>query len=302
MEDKENKNFVVGKALFVGLPGRLFIFLLIIVSVGGILYKESLYTVLTSILHRGDSSHGLFVPLVSAFLIWGKFDRIKKNTPETAALPAVFMMVVGGFLFFLIPIVKFSLVLSILSYIFIVAALVLLLFGTSTFKEIVFPLFFLITMIPLPPAIYNQIAYWMGTINTVCAVAFSKTLGVPIYREEFNIYLPGLNLFVADSCSGIRYLLSYFTFSIVYAVLFKQSNLVRLFVVFSSIPLAFVAGITRLSVIFLAAHYISPVMAEHRPHVILSWFVFLFWLVLVVAVDLYVCRNRKDTNNLRGGS
>ena len=63
----------------------------------------------------------------------------------------------------------------------------------------------------------------MRSINTSGSVALSRFFGAPIYREGYDIYMPGLHLVVDHGCSGIRYLLSYFTFSLVYAVLFKES-------------------------------------------------------------------------------
>lgn len=211
------------------------------------------------------------------------------------------MVIVGILLYYLGITTSLSLLFSILSFLFIVGALILLLYGSSVFRASAFPLFFLATMIPLPADIYNQIAGWMRQINTSAAVAVTEAFGVPLFREEFYIYLPEVNLFVSDGCSGIRYLLSYFTFSLVYAFLFKQGIVIRLLVVLGSIPLAVIGGITRLSIIFLSAHYISPVMAEDRPHIILSWAVFFFWLVMAVSLDQYLShwseRSKKSNFN-----
>jgi exosortase len=129
-------------------------------------------------------------------------------------------------------------------------------------------------------------------------VIITRALGVPLYREGFVIYLPEINLLVNDGCSGIRYLLSFFTFSIVYAALFKERNLVRLAVVLASLPLSIFAGIARLSIIFLSAYYISPVLAEHRPHVILSWLVFAFFLSGAIGIDQYVSRKKKSASSI----
>ena len=273
---------------------RFLFFLLILFGIGVTFYRESLFALSAVVLHRKGSSHGIFVPFISGYFLWLKYDRIKELRPQTALLSGGAMLL-GGVLLFFLSRAAFSLPLSVLSFLCIAAALILLFFGMEVFREALFPLFFLATMIPLPSAIYNQIAYWMRVMNTWGAVIVTKALGVPLYREGFNIYLPEINLFVADACSGIRYLLSYFTFGLVYAVLYKKGIVTRIFWVIGTVPLSIVAGITRLSVIFLSAHYISPVMAEHRPHVILSWAVFATFLFGVIVSDQYVSGVKRQT-------
>jgi exosortase len=276
---------------------RFLFFFLVLSSLGVFVFGSSLHTVFTAVIQRNDSSHGVFVPFLSAYFLWIKFHTLKGLKPEVSPLPAGILFISGILLFYLGSATIFSHFFSVLSFLFLAGALILLLFGTSVFRVTAFPLFFLAAMIPLPPDVYNQIAEWMRQVNTLAAVAVTKAFGVPLFREEFHIYLPEVNLFISDGCSGIRYLLSYFTFSLVYAFLFKQGIVIRLLVVLGSIPLAVIGGISRLSVIFLSAHYISPVMAEDRPHIILSWAVFFFWLVIAVGIDQYLSRDRGGGSN-----
>ena len=57
--------------------------------------------------------------------------------------------------------------------------------------------------------------------------------------------------------------------------------------VFASFPIAVVAGVMRLSSIYLAVLFIGPFMAGHRPHIVLSWAVFGAVLVVAIAADQY---------------
>ena len=272
---------------------RLLVLFLILLGVGIAIYGSALEALFAAVIHRQDSSHGVFVPFISGYLLWVKVDKIKELRPQTSLFPGIVMLLVGMIFLFLAKYSDFFLPFSVLSFLFVAGAIILVIFGKDLFKEVAFPLFFLATMIPIPQEIYAQIAYWMRVTNTWGSVKVTESLGVPLYREGFNIYIPAINLFVADGCSGIRYLLSYFTFSLVYAFLFKQSISARLFVILGSIPLSIVSGIARLSVIFLSAHYISPVMAKPRPHIILSWLVFVVFFVGVVGLDQYISGRKK---------
>jgi hypothetical protein len=69
--------------------------------------------------------------------------------------------------------------------------------------------------------------------------------------------------------------------------------------VMGAVPLSIAGGVLRLGVIFSSAYYIGPIMAEHRPHVVLSWTVFTVLLVGVISVDQYLSRKKRTkTGNL----
>ncbi len=271
--------------------GRLLVFLLILFGLGVTIYRPALLALFSAVIHRQGSSHGVFIPFLSGYLLWLKLDKIKKLPPQVNWPAGVTALLLGTILFFLSKNSEYSLTFGILSFLCISGGLVLLLFGSAIFKETAFPLFLLATMIPLPPKIYASIADWMREVSTTGSVMVTQALGVPLYREEFNITLPERNLLVAKSCSGMRYLLSYFSFSLVYAGLYKQNMVGRLIVVIGSFPLAIFAGIMRLSAIFLATHYINPVMAERQPHILLSWAVFAILLFGVIGIDQYLSKN-----------
>ena len=283
------------------IPGksksRLLIFVLLICVIGGIVYYPALFGLISAVLHREGSSHGLFMPFLSAYLRWTKRESLLSSTWKTNWPAGLGCLFVGAVLLQFSPHPGYFLVFSIISFLFVTSGLILLFFGASVFKVTVFPLFLLVTMIPLPQALYAQLAAWMRSITTWGSVLITSNLGVPLYREDYQISIPGVDLFVANSCSGIRYLLSYFSFSLIYAVLFKENMVSRLVIILGSIPLAMVAGIARLSAIFLAAHYIHPVMAEPRPHILISWVVFALFLFGAMAADQYIS-GRKMTGSM----
>jgi exosortase len=172
--------------------------------------------------------------------------------------------------------------------------MVLIFFGREFFKEVSFPLFFLVAMIPLPEAVYSQMADWMRNATTWGAVTLLNAIGIPLHRDGLNIYLPDMHLVVDHSCSGIRVLLSYLAFGLAYAVRYKQSNRARLLVLAVAIPLSLTHNILRLCIMFISVQYIGPVLTKSHPHVILSWSVFTVLLVAAIGVDRYVSKKVKS--------
>lgn len=279
----------------IGSPNgrrRWLIFFSILVGLSITIYAEALYDLSISVVQRHGSSHSLFVPLISGYLIWLKLDKIRGIKPHDAIMPGGAMMLAGCVLFYFGRSgTGFSM--PVLSFLLIAGGLILVLFGHRVFREVRFPLFFLAAMIPLPTAVYIQIAEWMRETVTWGSVMLLKPFGLPLYREGFDIYLPDIHLYVGHGCSGIRYLLSYFVFSFAYAFRYKQRKKARLVVILASIPLAVAGGVLRLWIMFFTAHYIGSVMVEHRPHVLLSWSVFTFLLVIAIAADRLLSKKVK---------
>jgi exosortase len=237
-----------------------------------------------SVIGRDESSHGLFVPFISAFFLWQKRDKIKKAAPEFALFPgSLFIMVSLAML--LAPENIIYSMLSAASFFVMAAGLILIFFGRQIFKEVRSPLFFLMTMIPLPEPLYRCVAEWMRFINTNNAVFVTQLFGIPFERNGYYLQFPDILLSVNESCSGIRYLISYFVFGLAYAFFYKKSIVSRILVIAAIIPISIFAGSMRLSAIFLAVYYIGAWTTDRIPHNFLSWIVFCVILTAAIWTD-----------------
>ena len=273
-----------GKTFSLNWKGRLVILTVALLGLGFLLYQDTLRELISSVLHREGSSHGIFVPFISGYFLWLKREKIRQVKIDFSLLSGAVMVVVGLLLLYFAR-SSTEIALPALSFVLLTSGLVLALFGTQLFKDVAFPLLFLISMIPLPENLYSQIGEFMRQSVTTGSVWLTQVLQLPIYREGYSIQLPNTKIFIAVSCSGIRYLLSYFVFSLPYAYLCKNSFRGRTLVVLASFPIALVAGVLRLTSIYLAVYFIGPFMAEIRPHIVLSWFVFLAVLVVAITAD-----------------
>jgi exosortase len=265
---------VIG-ALFVGLAAFV--------------YPAALRDLALSVLHREGSSHGLFVPLISGWFLWRERDRIRETEPDFSPVPGI-LVIGAGFAVLFLARGRGELAVSALSFLTVSCGLVVLILGGEVFKVLSFPIVLLATMIPLPETMYDAIGEWMRAATTTGSVWLMQAVQLPVYREGYTIQLPSTNVLIDTSCSGIRYLLSYFVFSLPYAFICKKGIRGRVLVVLASFPIALVAGVLRLSSIYLAVYFIGPFMAQHRPHVVLSWFVFVGVLVLAISADQYISR------------
>jgi len=257
---------------------------LLIILAGLSIYRAALVELITSVLHREGSSHGLFIPFISGYFIWLKFDSLKRI--ELKFDPLGIPLLIIGIAIYFVNIEGFQI--QCIAFIIFVAGSLWALLGRNFLREILFPLFFLITMIPLPKDIYLNLANVIRDITYAGSLWVISVLGLTFHQEGYLVHLPNALLKVNIGCSGIRYLVSYFVFGMAYAYLSRKTILSRLLVIGSTFPLSVLATILRLTTIYLMTYYISPRMAEHRPHLIISWGVFFGILILAVALDQYI--------------
>jgi exosortase len=263
---------------------RLAILALLIILIGLLLYRSALAILITSVLNRDGSSHGIFIPFISGYFIWLKIASLKKIELQFDPF-GILLLIIGAVLSF-INIGGFQV--QSIGFIISVTGSVWALLGRRFLKEILFPLLFLITMIPLPEDFYIDLANLTRDITYAGSSWVISFLDITFFQEGYIIHLPNAVLEVAISCSGVRYLISYFVFGMAYAHLTRKTIFGRLGVVASIFPISIIASVCRLTAIYLATYYISPRMAEHGPHILISWAVFFGILILAVALDQFI--------------
>ena len=269
---------------------RLSILVILTILSGLFLYRTAIIEVVSAILNRDGSSHGFFIPFLSGFFIWTKRDVIRKIKPQYD-FPGLLLLALG----LLPPIIRFGTFhLYFIGFIFFLAGMIFTVLGRNYFKHIAFPIFFLITMTPLTGDVYIQVADFMRHITFSGSLVIISILKIPFYRDGWFLQLPNALLEVATGCSGIRYLISYFIFGIAYAYLCRVTLFGRITLVTLTIPISLTASILRLTTIFLLTYLFGPRMAEHWPHVFISWSVFFAVLIIAIASDQFFEKRGKE--------
>jgi exosortase len=263
---------------------RLGLLTLGILAVGLFIYNPAVIELASAVVHREGSSHGVFVPFLSIAFLWRKREILKKLEPRSDYVGFPFLALGLTPAIFDIP----SYEIRILGLILILGGLVVVFLGMEILKAVAFPLFFLITMIPLPEDFYMTLANHIRDVTLGGSAWLMSMLGIPFLKNGLVIQLHNAVLNVNIGCSGIRYLVSYFVFGLAYAYMFRKSAWSRLGLVGLTIPISVSASILRLTAIFTLTHVFGPRMAEYWPHVLTSWAVFFIVLVFCISLDRFV--------------
>jgi exosortase len=246
-----------GRLTVVGAGGCLGLFAL--------LFRNSL-THFAYVWRTDDNySHGFLVPLISLYFANQAAQRgpvpLRSGVWLGTVLVALSLPVCLITIPLPIPFVGDLALLSMLTGGFV------LLFGIEALKRYWFAFFFLIFMVPLPIALYSKIASPLQLLASQVASAVMNATGVPVLREGNRMTLPGgVQMFVAEACSGMRQLTGFIALTAAVAYLTVRPLWQRIVIVASSIPIALTANVTRVVLTGYIMHFVNPAYASGAYH------------------------------------
>lgn len=174
------------------------------------------------------------------------------------------------------------------SLVLLLAGLVIHFLGWPHFRILLFPLAFLLLMIPIPAILFNQIAFPLQLLASQLATSSLELLGVPALRLGNVIQLPVMTLEVVEACSGIRSLVSLTTLAIIYGYLRETRDLRRVFLAISAVPIAVFANALRVAGTGLLGQYWSPEKAQGFFHTFSGWLLFVASLLMLFALHSFM--------------
>jgi exosortase len=224
-------------------------------------------------------SHGFFVPLFSAFVVWQERSRLSSLSPRPSWWGLLFLAL--GMCVLIVGQMGAELFLSRVSLLIAIGGCVVLFFGWNFFRALLFPWAFLLLMIPIPTILFNQITFPLQLLASKVASTTLPWMGVPVLREGNVIILPAMALEVAEACSGIRSLMSLTTLAVIYGYLMERRVATRVVLAVASIPIAVAANGLRIVGTGLLVQYWDPEKAQGFFHEFSGWLIFVISLSML---------------------
>lgn len=198
--------------------------------------------------NRYGFSHGFLVPLISLYLAWLQWPRLRQIPVEPAIVPGLLWLVVAT-VFLLASEIAGVMTTGSLALILVLAGLVLLLCGYVYLRELAFPLSYLIFMTPVLDVVTEPLEWPFQLLTAHMSASMLQALGIPVFLEN-SIYLilPTVTLEVARECSGAGLLIAVLAIALPLAYLTLQAWWSRITLVLSSVMVAIVANWVRVTV------------------------------------------------------
>ena len=230
-----------------------------------------------------EYSHGFLIPFISLFLVWQKREQLRAIPMRPAYTGLV--LAVLSFVVYATGIIGADLFLQRISIVGAIAGATLYVTGWSMFRALMFPVAFLIFMIPLPGIIFNSVAFPLQLLAAQIATDVMQVCAIPVFREGNVMHLAATSLDVEEACSGIRSLISLSALGVLFAYITETRWLPRVLLVAMVVPIAIVANVFRVTVTGLLAHYVSVDTALGLFHSVGGLSVFVVATLLLLAVS-----------------
>ena len=229
-----------------------------------------------------DFSHGFFVPIFAAVVVWQRRDRLARIrlSPSWTG----FLIILLALATLIVGVLGAELFLSRTSLILLLAGAIVVFAGWDFFKAVSFPWAILFLMVPIPAILFNKITFPLQFFASQMATSLLSLVGVPVLRDGNVIQLPALSLEVVQACSGIRSLLSLGTLAIIYGYFAEKSAWKRVVLALSSIPIAVAANGLRIMGTGLLGQYWDPDKAQGFFHEFSGWLIFVLSVIMLFAV------------------
>jgi exosortase len=241
-------------------------------------------------------AHGYFVPVFALALLWMRRSRLDGAPlrPSSWGLVALAMgatvQLVGAY--YRIPWFEGM---ALLPYL---GGLALLVGGGRFLAWALPPIAFLTFMIPLPWRIATALGPPLQFLATTASTYLLQTLGLMAFAEGNVIQLNDTRIGVVEACNGLSMLMTFVALSTAAALVVKRPLVDRLMLVASSVPVALLANIARITLTGVLHEIAGRHASSTFYHDLAGWVMMplalaLYWLEIAVLSRLLIEDRRE---------
>jgi exosortase len=219
------------------------------------MFVPTFYRLATMGWRVADYTHAYFILPITLWLIWRQRAGLKKADRFTNSGIWLFVF---GVLCYIYGAKNEFMFIEATSFVITMWAVFLLRFTWNSVKKIIFPLVYLVFLIPPPGIVIDMFTLPLKKISTYGAYFLLGSFHLPVQVYGSILNVGGNELFIADACSGFRSIVTLLALGAVYAY-FQKVVLWKKWVIFLSvIPVALIGNILRIAL----AGYMSDLLGE----------------------------------------
>jgi len=264
-----------------------------------LMFYEPLKDLTKFSLHSMYYSHIWLIPLVSVFFLFTERKTIFNNLDYSlrVSIPvfaiSILCYLLGRNYHVSLNQNDYVSLVTFAAILFINGAFILC-YGVSSFRAALFPLLFLIFMVPIPTFLLDRIIHVLLISSTAATDLLFKITGTPYIREGATFHLPGISIEVAKVCSGIRSSLALFITLVIATHLFLKTNWKKVILLLAIFPITVFKNGVRIVTISILATYVDERFLTH------SWLhhsggiVFFIPALMLLGLVLWALKRTED--------
>jgi exosortase len=238
-----------------------------------------------------DFSYGFLIPVIAAYLLWIRRDRLKQEMKVGRRGGAGLLLIGCGLQ--IIASLSGTLLVSGIAFIVTISGIVLCLWGPSCLRIFVVPVTLLILMVPVPSYAVGQVSWQLQAAASSLSSTVLRFLSIPVYQDGNLLNLPNYVLEVKQACSGSRSIFALLALALILGLSVERKWWARVLLLVAAPLLAIGANIVRIVGTGLIAAHWGSLAANESLHTF--WGIVVF--VIAVAGLLGIQRMLRWTTN-----
>jgi exosortase len=246
-------------------------------------------------------SHLLLIPAISAFLLFWERAKIFSQPKDRGS--AGFLLLLGATAIYAVS--TFArlggserLALAILSAVLVWTAIFAFCYGSKALHAATFPLGFLAFMIPIPEGVLNRMVHALQSGSADVSAVLFRAIGMPSFRRGFRFLLPGIEIEVANECSGIRSTSALVLVSVLAGYILLRSNSRRICFALAAIPIGIFKNAVRIVTLSYMGVYVDRAYLAGKLHhqyggLVFSSLSLLLWIPLLILLRKTESRSKS---------
>ncbi len=221
-----------------------------------------------------DYEHGKFIPLIVAFLVW--YGRDKLKAAQVSSSPLGWIFIAFGLLLYIAAARTLQARLALTAIPFLLFGIVLYVWGKQVARVLLFPIFFLLFMVPLN--FLTQATARLQFLETGIATAVCNFFGLGLTAIGTAVHATSgaFQFEVDEGCSGIRSLMAIAMLSAIYGHITQDRLWKKIAIFGAALLFAIIGNAGRLISIFVAARFVGQEVAGGVYHNISGFLSFPF--------------------------
>jgi exosortase len=284
------------------------------------LYYQDLSMVFNDAIINEATSYILIIPVIFGYLIYRKRKMLRAVVSDGTENPPKntrYYSVLSGLMLFLLAIIVYwygSYTFTPIEYhlftlpIF-TAGLTLILFNPQTLRQALFPIIFLIFLMPPPYEIFSYLGSVLSVLSSEASTAIVQLFRVPAtLTGEYGtptiiITRPDtttMSFSVDIACSGLYSLIGFFVFAVFIAYIVRDKTWKKTAVFAIGFPLIYILNIIRITTIVFIGYQIGEQLALDVFHLFGGWVLIFIGTILLLVIseklvktDLFGSKNKK---------
>lgn len=250
------------------------------------MYVPTYYGLFNGLWGTEEQAQGPIVFVLSLWLLYRIWPRMME---KSAGKPASTM----GWVVFSIALILYVIghalevyIFEVGSFIWMIAAILLIKRGNNALAAAWFPLFFMLFMIPLPGTLVILITMPMKIAVSYVTELILYWAGYPIARSGVILQIGQYQLLVATACAGLQTLLTLEALGLFYLNVVHHTSVFRnVTLAILIIPISLISNVIRVMSLTLITYYYGDEAGQGFLHGFAGMVLFLSALILIVSID-----------------